>query len=74
MESTRRSIAKAISYRIIGTLTTATVVFAVFDRLEMAAAVGLLDTLFKIFVYIGHERLWNRIHYGREQKQPEYII
>ena len=74
MESTRRSIAKAISYRIIGTLTTATVVFAVFDRLELAAAVGLLDTLFKIFVYIGHERLWNRINYGREQKQPEYII
>lgn len=74
MESTRRSIAKAISYRIIGTLTTATVVFAVFDRLEMAAAVGLLDTLFKIFVYIGHERLWNRIPYGREQRQPEYII
>ena len=74
METTRRSIAKAISYRIIGTLTTATVVFAVFDRLELAAAVGLLDTLFKVFVYIGHERLWNRIDYGREQKQPEYII
>lgn len=74
MESTRRSIAKAISYRIIGTLTTATVVFAVFDRLELAAAVGLIDTFFKIFVYISHERLWNRINYGREQKQPEYII
>jgi uncharacterized membrane protein len=74
METTRRSIAKAISYRIIGTLTTATVVFAVFDRLELAAAVGLLDTLLKIFVYIGHERVWNRVAYGREQAQPEYII
>jgi len=74
METTRRSIAKAISYRIFGTLTTALVVFIAIGNLELAAAVGVMDTLFKIFVYVGHERLWNRIRYGREQKQPEYII
>jgi uncharacterized membrane protein len=74
METTRRSIAKAISYRIFGTLTTALVVFIAIGNMELAAAVGVMDTLFKIFVYVGHERLWNRIRYGREQKQPEYII
>lgn len=74
MESTRRSIAKAISYRIIGTLTTAGVVFVAIGRLELAAAVGLLDTIFKIFIYVFHERMWNRITYGRETKQPEYFI
>lgn len=74
MESTRRSIAKAVSYRIIGTLTTALVVFIAIGRLDLAAAVGALDTLFKIFVYVGHERLWNRIPYGRQQREPEYTI
>ena len=74
METTRRSIAKAVSYRFFGTLTTATLVFLLLGQLELAAAVGILDTLFKIGVYIAHERAWNRISYGREQKQPEYTI
>ncbi|TLM68121.1 MAG: DUF2061 domain-containing protein [Deltaproteobacteria bacterium] len=74
METTRRSIAKAVSYRFFGTLTTAGLVFLLLGELQLAAAVGLLDTLFKIFVYVAHERAWNRIPYGREQQQPEYII
>ena len=74
MESTRRSIAKAVSYRFFGTLTTAALVYLLLGQLELAAAVGILDTLFKIFVYVAHERAWNRITYGREQQQPEYII
>jgi uncharacterized membrane protein len=74
METTRRSIAKAVSYRLFGTLTTAVLVYLFLGQLELAAAVGLMDTFLKIFVYIGHERLWNRIHYGREQSQPEYMI
>ncbi|MBE0502464.1 MAG: DUF2061 domain-containing protein [Desulfuromonadales bacterium] len=74
MESTRRSIAKAISYRIIGTLTTTILVFVAFRRFDLAATVGLIDTFIKIFLYIAHERLWNRINFGRKPKQPEYSI
>lgn len=74
METTRRSVAKAVSYRFFGSLTTAALAFAFLGKLEQAAVVGLLDTLFKTVVYVAHERAWNRIAYGREQKQPEYII
>ena len=74
MESTRRSIAKAVSYRVFGTLTTASLVFFFLGQLELAAAVGIMDTLFKVAVYIAHERAWNRIPYGRDQQQPEYTI
>lgn len=74
METTRRSIAKAVSYRFFGTMTTAALVFLLLGQLELAAAVGIMDTIFKVFVYIAHERLWNRIPYGRESRQPEYII
>lgn len=74
MESTRRSIVKAVSYRIVGTLTTTGIVLAVVGKLEVAAAIGLTDTIFKIVVYVLHERAWNKIAFGREVRQPEYTI
>jgi uncharacterized membrane protein len=74
METTRRSIAKAVSYRFFGTLTTSAIVLAVVGKLELAAAIGITDTVFKIGVYILHERAWNRIAFGRQKQQPEYTI
>jgi uncharacterized membrane protein len=73
MESTRRSIAKALSWRALATVITASLAFAVTGELEIAAKIGLADTFIKLGVYIGHERLWNRVPYGR-QRQPEYQI
>lgn len=37
METTRRSIAKAVSYRVVGTLTKSLVVFIAIGRLDLAA-------------------------------------
>ena len=74
MESTRRSIVKAISWRLLATVITAVIVYQLTGKLDFAAKVGLADTTLKFFVYFGHERLWNRIPFGREQKQPEYFI
>lgn len=74
MDSTRRSIAKALSWRVLATIITSALVFALTGKGEFAATVGLADTAIKLFIYFGHERLWNRIPYGREQQQPEYII
>lgn len=74
MESTRRSIAKAASWRILATIITTAIALAMTGKWEFAATIGLADTFTKFFIYFGHERFWNRIAYGREQKQPEYII
>lgn len=74
MESTQRSIVKAISWRLVATVITAVIVYLLTGKLEFAAKVGLADTSLKFFAYLGHERLWNRISFGREQKQPEYYI
>jgi uncharacterized membrane protein len=73
MESTRRSIVKALSWRILATIITASLAFVITGELEIAAKIGLADTVIKLGVYIGHERLWNRVTYGRQQ-QPEYHI
>lgn len=74
MESTRRSIAKSLSWRVLATVITSALVFAYTGEGQFAAAVGLSDTALKLFIYFGHERLWNRIPFGREPREPEYFI
>ena len=74
METTRRSIAKSLSWRALATIITTTIVYSLTGKGEFAAAIGLTDTVIKFFIYFGHERLWNRIPYGRQHKQPEYYI
>ena len=74
METARRSVAKALSWRFVATLITTTIVYVVTGKGEFAAGIGLADTGIKLFVYIGHERVWNRIRYGRKEPQPEYFI
>ena len=74
METTRRSVAKALSWRFVATLITTMIVYAITGKGDFAAGIGLADTAIKLFVYIGHERVWNRIPYGRTERQPEYFI
>ena len=73
MESTARSLAKAVSYRVLGSTGTALVVLLLSGNLKISLGVGALDMLLKIALYFVHERLWNHIPYGRP-KRPEYEI
>jgi uncharacterized membrane protein len=67
-----RSILKAVSYRITGTITTILISWAITRKLQFALSIGFADVLIKIFVYYLHERIWNKIKIGR--KPIEYQI
>ena len=73
METHLRSIAKAVSWRIGGTIVTFLVALFLTGKVELAAKVGLLDTLIKIAAFYFHERIWHRIGFGK-LKPPEYEI
>ena len=73
METKRRSIAKAVSWRVVATLVTASVVYVVTGEGAVALEIGLIDTSIKMFGYFGHERLWLRIPYG-QRKRMDYRI
>ena len=73
MESNSRSIAKAISYRLLGSVSTALIVFVFSGNATVSLGVGAVDMVAKIALYYLHERLWNYISFGR-QKPPEYEI
>jgi uncharacterized membrane protein len=73
MDSHARSLAKAVSYRIVGSLSTAGLVFLLTGSATVSLGAGLLDALIKTVLYFAHERVWNYISYGRA-KAPEYEI
>lgn len=70
MDSHRRTIAKTITWRAIATASTAGFTWILTGQARLAASVGVLDALFKLVAYYGHERLWNRVDSGR-QAAPE---
>jgi uncharacterized membrane protein len=73
MDSNARSIAKAISYRVLGSASTSLILFFLTDRLSLSLIGGALDVGLKIGIYFIHERIWNHIDFGRP-KPPEYEI
>jgi len=73
MDAHHRSIAKAISYRVLAAVITTIVAWSVTAELRFAAAIGLTDAVLKFGLYYLHERAWNRVGFGRA-KTPEYQI
>ena len=63
-ESRIRSLLKAVTYRITGTITTALIVFAVTGEMTIAFAVGAVEPIAKIVIYYVHERLWQLVPRG----------
>jgi adenylylsulfate kinase len=53
-----RALTKALTWRVIATGTTVLLVFAVTGRWDLAGAVGMLEAVTKIVLYIVHEHLW----------------
>ena len=65
MDSQRRSIAKAVSYRAAGSLSTGVIFYLFTGKLDLSIGAGLLDSVTKLVLYFLHERIWNNIHFGR---------
>ena len=60
-----RSFAKALSYRIWGTLSSWAVVYVLTNKGSLATLVAFWETVIKVFIYYAHERGWNKISWGR---------
>ena len=69
-ETHTRSIIKGITWRIIASATTMTVVFIVTGNLMLVASVGLVDVFAKVFFYYLHERVWGRVYWGLLGTEP----
>ena len=63
-----RSIMKAITWRVLATLTTILLVFIFTREFIISIEVGIVEIIVKLFLYYFHERVWELIQFGKERK------
>lgn len=57
-----KSVMKAISWRIVGTVDTMIISYFITGKLTLALSIGGVEVFTKIVLYYLHERLWAHIH------------
>jgi len=63
-EKPLRSMAKAISWRITGSLDTILLSWIFTQSINTALAIGLTEVITNTFLYYFHERAWSRVKLG----------
>jgi uncharacterized membrane protein len=58
IESRTRSLLKALSWRVIATITTAVIAYLVTGEVDTAMLIGGIEVVVKFAIYYVHERLW----------------
>ncbi|MFH0842875.1 MAG: DUF2061 domain-containing protein [Bacteroidota bacterium] len=62
-----KSLIKAISWRIVGTVDTMVISYILTGKAAVALSIGSVEVLSKTILYYFHERLWAHIHSLRFQ-------
>ena len=66
--SKARSFAKALTYRVFGTVSSWAVVYVITGKGSLAVLIAFWETVVKVFIYYAHERGWDKINWGRKNK------
>lgn len=64
-EERRRSVVKGITWRVLASSATVVIVFIFTGSLKASFGVSLSEIVVKTSLYYLHERLWDRIKWGR---------
>ncbi len=73
MDTHSRSFAKAVSWRITGTIDTMLLSWLITGSIHLAAAIGVTEVVTKSVLYYLHERAWVRVPYGRGERVAKVI-
>jgi uncharacterized membrane protein len=65
LEGHHRSLAKAVTWRIGGSIDTFVISFIWTGRLTLASSIAATELITKIVLYYFHERIWAVIQWGR---------
>ncbi|WP_142785275.1 DUF2061 domain-containing protein [Changchengzhania lutea] len=64
-EKIKRSLAKTISWRVIGTLDTLLLSWLITGEATLAFTIASVEFASKMVLYFFHERAWNNIKWGK---------
>ena len=65
-ETPVRSLAKAVSWRVTGTIDTFLISWLITGQVLLASGIAFTEIMTKIVLFWLHERVWNRIAWGRD--------
>ncbi|MDC3315526.1 DUF2061 domain-containing protein [Candidatus Thioglobus sp.] len=65
-ENKSRSVVKSISWRIIASCDTILISYLITGSIAIAASIGSIEVLTKMFLYYFHERAWDRVSFGQK--------
>lgn len=60
-DSHLKSMIKAVSWRILGTIGTTLIAFILTHKITIAFYIGIFEFFFKIGLFYFHERIWGMI-------------
>jgi len=71
-----RSLVKAVSWRITGSVDTLIISFLITHKLKWALSIMSVEFFTKIALFYTHERVWEKLSFGRvkEPKKPSFDI
>ena len=64
-ENKSRSVGISISWRILASCDTILISYIITGSFTIAATIGSIEVLTKMFLYYFHERAWNKFAFGR---------
>ena len=60
-DSNKKSLLKAISWRMSGSILTFLIVYITTGNIKFGLSIASLETVIKIFFYYIHERIWDKV-------------
>ena len=69
LESRKRHIVKAITWRIIGTVDTMILAWVISGNPLFGLKIGFAEVVTKMLLYYVHERIWYKFNYGLGQRK-----
>ena len=73
-----RSLIKAVSWRLTGSIDTLIISFLITGKLKWALTISGVELFTKIGLFYVHERLWDNLSFGRvkdaEKGKPNFDI
>ena len=65
MDSNKRSITKALTWRALASLATFIISYIVTGDFAAATGIASVQVVVNLILYYVHERIWNKINWGQ---------
>jgi len=67
----KRNLLKTISWRLVGSIDTVILGWIITGNFSFGAKIGATELLTKLFLYYGHERLWQGLKFGLPSRKAK---